>query len=215
MSFQESSRSLKAKLHLGRVKTPVLIGVTAAAALLCAVAIWAAASGLAHPFDGGESQEQFAVSQSASGDEAEPEPLVVHVGGAVQDPGVYELEAGSRVLEAIDEAGGFLPEASTDSLNLARVLQDGEQIIVPTLQQADPSGDADGEAAVGGPAPKVNINSASAEELDTLPGVGESTARKIIADREENGPFSSIEDLKRVSGIGDKKYADLADLICV
>ena len=85
---------------------------------------------------------------------------------------------------------------------------------MPTLGQAQ-EGSASSGGGQAGSGQKVNINSATAEQLDTLPGVGESTAEKIIADREANGPFSSIEDLKRVSGIGDRKYAELADLICV
>lgn len=105
-------------------------------------------------------------------------------------------------------------DASGDALNLARILNDGEQVIVPTAEERmqELQAAADGGAR---PAGKVNINTATAEQLDTLPGIGESTAQKIIADREANGPFSSPEDLKRVSGIGDKKYAELADLITV
>ena len=217
MPFQESSSSLKAKLHLSRIKAPVLVGVTALAAVVCAAAIAAVAFGFSHPFGQGEpAQGELAVEPAAEAEAAPEEaaPVVVHVGGAVQEPGVYELEQGSRVLEAVDEAGGFLPDASADALNLARVVQDGEQIIVPTLGQAQ-EGSASSGGGQAGSGQKVNINSATAEQLDTLPGVGESTAEKIIADREANGPFSSIEDLKRVSGIGDRKYAELADLICV
>ena len=89
-----------------------------------------------------------------------------------------------------------------------------EELQAPPQPQADSGGSASsGSAGTGGG--KVNINTASAEELDVLPGVGPSTAAKIVADREANGPFSTIEDLKRVSGIGDKKYAELADSICV
>lgn len=130
-------------------------------------------------------------------------------------PGVYELAEGARVSDALEAAGGAVEGAAPDALNLARVINDGEQIIVPTeedQEQQAASGSAAGASGMGG---KVNINTATAEQLDTLPGIGESTAQKIIADREANGPFASVEDLKRVSGIGDKKYADLADLITV
>ena len=140
--------------------------------------------------------------------------IVVHVSGAVASSGVYELPEGSRVSDAIDAAGGMVDDASEDALNLARGLVDGEQVVVPTVEEhmQELQAAADGGAS---PSGKVNINTATAEQLDTLPGIGESTAQKIIADREANGPFASPEDLKRVSGIGDKKYAELADLITV
>ena len=131
-----------------------------------------------------------------------------------------ELPQGARVQDAVDAAGGFAEGAACDELNLARPLTDGEQIVVPTLEEAGAAssaigggaGEAQTEAAAGG---KVNLNKASAAELDALPGVGPSTAEKIVAEREANGPFATVEDLKRVSGIGDKKFADLADLVCV
>lgn len=122
--------------------------------------------------------------------------------------------------DAVDAAGGFAEGAARDELNLARVLVDGEQIVVSSLEEADAAagaapdggGGATGASSAGG---KVNLNRATAAELDALPGVGPSTAEKIVTDREANGPFRTVEDLKRVSGIGDKKFADLADLVCV
>ena len=101
-------------------------------------------------------------------------------------------------------------------MNLARVLTDGEQIIVPSTQTDGGSDAAPATAASAGTAAgKVNINTADAATLDTLPGIGASTAAKIVADREANGPFKTIEDLKRVSGIGDKKFSQLEECITV
>lgn len=153
--------------------------------------------------------------------------LFVHVVGAVCSPGVYELSSGSRVIDALEIAGGPKKNASLASVNLAREVADGEQILFPTLKEVE-SGEVAASAFIssgvdslgnlnssGTAQKKVNINTAAADLLDTLPGVGPSTAEKIIADREANGAFANPEDLQRVSGIGEKKYAQLADLICV
>lgn len=157
----------------------------------------------------------------------------VHVGGCVVSPGVVELPTSSRVSDAIAAAGGFSDNAAPDALNLARLISDGEQIIVPSLEEYEvskPSFDAtaantadlsqaDGTTASSNTSATdnnlININTASSAELQTLNGIGPSTAEKIIADREASGPFGSIEDLMRVSGIGEKKFASLAPYICV
>lgn len=228
MSFQESAESLRSKLHLtDRLSVPVLVGICAVIVIGVAIAGYSLLGGLSSDsfsFGVGEDGATVEVeglkltdATDAEGAGGQVAPTIaVHVSGAVAAPGVYELEEGARVADAVEIAGGFLEGAAENALNLARVLNDGEQVVVPTAEEhaaqqsaAEASG---GAAGVGG---KVNINTASAEQLDTLPGVGESTAQKIIADREANGPFSSPEDLKRVSGIGDKKYAELADLITV
>ena len=142
--------------------------------------------------------------------------IFVHVEGAVAAPGLFELSEGSRVYDAIQAAGGFTEDARHDAVNLARVLTDGEQIIVPTTQTDGGSDTTPATAASPGTATgKVNINTADAATLDTLPGIGASTAAKIVADREANGPFKTIEDLKRVSGIGDKKFSQLEGCITV
>ncbi|MCR6713069.1 MAG: ComEA family DNA-binding protein [Demequina sp.] len=131
--------------------------------------------------------------------------LVVDVSGAVEAPGLVELTMGARVADAIDAAGGASADAVLDDLNLARHLNDGEQIVVPR------KGDA--EAAEGGG--PVNLNRANAEQLEQLPGVGPVLAERIVADREANGPFASVEDLGRVQGVGDAIVGALADLATV
>lgn len=228
MSFQESAESLRSKLHLtDRLSVPVLVGICAVIVIGVAIAGYSLLGGLSSDsfsFGVGEDGATVEVEGLELTDPADAEgaggqvapTIAVHVSGAVAAPGVYELEEGARVADAVELAGGFLEGAAENALNLARVLKDGEQVVVPTAEehaaQQAAVESAGGTASLGG---KVNINTASAEQLDTLPGVGESTAQKIIADREANGPFSSPEDLKRVSGIGDKKYAELADLITV
>ncbi len=216
MSFPEQAQSWRSKAHLNGARLPVLVGVTALAVvvlLLAGKALVEAASSDGFSVVRSEPAEQ----EGAQGEEAveEPATVVVHVGGAVAEPGVRELAEGARVQDAVEAAGGFADGAARDALNLARVLADGEQVVVPTeeeLAAPAPVAGADASASGGG---RVNINTATAEELDALPGIGPATAEKIVADREANGPFAAAEDLKRVSGIGDKKYAELADAICV
>ena len=151
---------------------------------------------------------------------SEPNAIVVHVDGAVASPGVYELAIASpRVRDAVDAAGGLAQGADTSSMNLALPLGDGQKVHVPFEGEAGAEADTNGGNAAGSVPSSmpslVNINSATAEELDSLPGVGPSTAAAIVEDRDANGPFSSVEDLMRVSGIGEKKFAKLRDHICV
>jgi len=151
------------------------------------------------------------------------ESVFVHVAGMVRRPGVYELPAGSRVVDALDAAGGIVGDAAPDALNLARIVADGEQVLVPSEKEAlkQPlSAGTQGGAVAGGQggtnaqAP-IDINTADPGQLDTLPGVGPSTAAKIVAEREANGPFTSVDDLARVSGIGPKRLEQLRNLVCV
>lgn len=150
----------------------------------------------------------------------------MHVDGAVVSPGVYVLEeADARVNDAVTHAGGLTQEADTSAVNLAAPVEDGQKVHIPAFgeepQEAQvPSGvgessgtDATVSTDVG--TGLVNINVASAEELCALTGVGEATANAIIEERESNGPFSSPEDIMRVSGIGEKKYQKMRDQICV
>ncbi|MBX9034741.1 ComEA family DNA-binding protein [Gordonibacter massiliensis (ex Traore et al. 2017)] len=214
MSFQRSAESWRARLHLSGMRLPVLVGVAAVAVVVMVGAgrlLLDAATSEGFAVERSESAEQAGNGAGAGSEPAPAPPMRVHVGGAVSAPGVYDLAEGARVLDAIEAAGGFADGAARDALNLARAVSDGEQVVVPS--EADAAAAAQGSsAAVGG---KININTASAAELDALPGVGASTAEKIVADREANGPFKTAEDLKRVSGIGDKKFAALADAICV
>jgi competence protein ComEA len=140
--------------------------------------------------------------------------LVVHVVGEVRRPGVYHLPKGARAEDAVTAAGGPLGSADLGGLNLARIVADGEQLVVPAQGEhttaASPPSRGGTKAAAGG---KVDINHASAEELDALPGVGPSTAAKIVQEREANGPYKSVEDLARVPGIGPKKLDALKDLV--
>ncbi|MGK5544099.1 ComEA family DNA-binding protein [Streptomyces sp. URMC 127] len=156
--------------------------------------------------------------------------VVVDVAGKVRRPGVLRLPPGSRVADALAAAGGARPGADTTGLNRARVLVDGEQIVVgapagrpggpggspaPAPAPAPPPAPGAAAAAGGGPAPggPVSLNSATAEQLDALPGVGPVLARHIVDYRTQHGGFRSVEELRKVNGIGSRRFADLRPLV--
>ncbi|MCL3836535.1 helix-hairpin-helix domain-containing protein [Aeromicrobium duanguangcaii] len=144
--------------------------------------------------------------------------LVVDVAGKVRRPGIVTLPPGSRVHEAIAAAGGLRGRVDTTALNLARVLNDGEQVVVgaaPAPAAGAPGTGSGSSPAPGGPAGQVNLNTADLVALDTLPGVGPVTAEAIVAWRDENGPFRSVDDLLDVKGIGEATLAELRDRVTV
>lgn len=225
MDFVRYADSVRAKLHMGGARLPVLIGITAVAMCVLIAGGFGLASLLApdSAFTVEKAEGSQGASEQAGSSQDVPESIYVHVGGSVPNPGLYELAGGARVQQAIDAAGGFAEGAAVDALNLAREVKDGEQVIVPSMQQTAASETSDAQdpglhAPLSGATSangKVDINSATSEQLQQLNGVGPALAQRIVADRQANGPFKSPEDLKRVSGIGDKKYASLADSICV
>ena len=164
-----------------------------------------------------------------------PQNIYVDICGAVTSPGVYELPYGSRVFQAIEQAGGYLPEAAASYLNRAKELSDGQQIYVPTQEEvnsqvlavtqdgteASSGNDTDngtGQEASGedtGTEQKIDLNTADVSQLTTLTGVGESKALAIIAYREENGPFTSAEDIMNVPGIKEGTYEKIKDKIAI
>lgn len=173
---------------------------------------------------GGESRGE-SEDDAPSEEAAEAPVLVVHVDGMVASPGVYQLQGATlRINDAVEAAGGLVEGADTSRLNLAEPISDGEKVHVPAVGEEDATaGEAaaslSGESSGSGPNAStdgiVNINTATVAELTTLPGVGDATAAEIVRDREANGAFTSIEDLMRVSGIGEKKFAKLKDKIRV
>jgi competence protein ComEA len=141
--------------------------------------------------------------------------LVIDVAGKVRHPGIVELSPGSRVVDAIAAAGGARPGVSLTSLNLARLLVDGEQIVVGVDVPAAGEGDVTGVESPTASALQVDLNTATAEQLDALPDVGPVTAESILRWRAENGPFSSVDELLDVSGIGTATLADLRPYVYV
>ncbi|MER8043042.1 ComEA family DNA-binding protein [Streptomyces sp. NPDC094032] len=138
--------------------------------------------------------------------------VVVDVGGKVRRPGVLTLPAGSRVADALRAAGGARPGADVTGLNRARVLVDGEQVVVG-LPGAGASGQGAGLPGVPGPAQPLSLNAATVEQLDTLPGVGPVLARHIVEHRVEHGGFRSVAELREVNGIGERRFSDLEPLV--
>lgn len=164
--------------------------------------------------------------------QAQAGPLIVSVVGLVVNPGVVEVSAGARVVDAIERAGGLLPEANPASVNLAAPLVDGQQIVVGTealpAETAEGGADASGgsggsggksgvsgSGGTSGAGGKINLNTATATQLEELPGIGPATATKIIDFREKNGPFASIDALEEVPGIGPAKVEALRDVATV
>ena len=199
-----------------------ILGVIAMASGLAMANLGGGAGGVSFErTDGTGSLVEPGSGDASSGKSAAAE-VYVDVDGAVVSPGVYRLKDGARVSQAIDAAGGLAPEADVTGLNRASKVTDGQKIHVPTVGEQQASiaevgvdGGASTSSGVSGATGLVNINTASAAELQTLSGIGPSMAQSIIDERTKNGAFSSVDDLMRVSGIGEKKLAKIKDCICV
>lgn len=140
--------------------------------------------------------------------------LTVHVAGAVANPGLYRIAEGTRVADAISRAGGPVPDAVTDDINLAARVTDGQKITVPR-KTPDQAPQIPGETPARESSTLVNINTAGPQELERLPGVGPAMAARIVEHRRKNGPFSSVDDLDGVQGIGPSKMEALRDLVTI
>lgn len=182
-----------------------------------------------------ETNDETADSTNEESDVDEDTKIIVHVTGAVKSAGIVEIKEGSRIADAIEAAGGFADNADISQINLAYQLEDGQKIYIPSINDektdgsekvlqkeyvTDEPGDEviveDEETSVKSKeSAKININTADQTELEEIPGVGESTALKIIEYRKTNGKFKSIEDIKNVSGIGDSKFENMKEKICV
>lgn len=156
----------------------------------------------------------------AVGSSAPPPGVIifVHVLGAVRRPGLFELGDGARVIDAVAAAGGLTETADPVGVNLARVVTDGEQLYVPARGEAQPGAPPGTPAAGSGPQPgtaalPVNLNTASVAELDSLPRIGPALAQRIVDYRDANGRFASVDDLRNVTGIGEKTFEGLKDLV--
>jgi competence protein ComEA len=150
---------------------------------------------------------------------AAAERVYVDVVGAVKHPGMFVLPAGARVLDAVSAAGGFAAKAQRDAVNLARPLADGEQLIVPkqgaSASAPGTTSTAPAGAASGAPGGKIDLNTATQEQLESLPRIGPALSQRILDWRQQNGRFTSVDDLLAVPGIGDKMLASLRDLVTV
>ena len=209
----DTLEKMHSKLSLADLGKPALIGI---AVLVIMVAVLAGRNliGTATATEFELSSDASSIEETASdGGSHKTETLFVHVSGCVANPGLYELEEGSRLASAIEAAGGFTEDAACDSVNLARRLEDGEMVVVLSMSAGSGANEEIPEAKTA--SSLININTATAEELEQLPGIGPSTAQMIVSDRMANGSFKSPDDLKRVTGIGDKKFETISALICV
>jgi competence protein ComEA len=199
----------------GSTPARIVVGAVAVAVAL-AIGWWL----LRPPADPPEEALPFASSTSVlpASSSTEPALLVVHVAGAVVSPGLHELPAGSRVADAIAAAGGLSPVADEARINLAAPVTDGQRVYVLAVGEQEPAvavGGGTGDATAGSPSGPVNLNTADAEELDALPGIGPATAAAIIEHRGKVGAFTSVDQLLDVPGIGEAKLEALRDLVTV
>ncbi|MGW7083672.1 helix-hairpin-helix domain-containing protein, partial [Streptomyces sp. NPDC054871] len=229
---------LQLRCGLERRSLVALLVVLALAAVFAAQHFWAGRTqpvrapdvvGAAPDRSAEPSPSPGAAPAPEGGDRPAAGGIVVDVSGKVRSPGILRMPAGSRVADALKAAGGVRPGTDTDGLNRARLLIDGEQVVVGApataapAAPAAPAGPGAGAAGPGAgaaagstgatPAAPVGLNTATAEQLDELPGVGPVLAQHIIDYRTEHGGFRSVDELREVNGIGDKRYADLQNLV--
>jgi competence protein ComEA len=195
----EQPSKVRLRLTLGAGVVLVLVGATVAV-LVAALAPHGVSGAVQRPPSSGSTGAVHSASPADSNVPAQ----YVHVVGAVRVPGVYELPAGDRVIDAIAAAGGFTAAADQGQVNLARVIADGEQLVVPKKGQVPTSPGATGTG-------KVDINTADLTALETLDGIGPALAQRILDYRESKGGFSAVTDLRNIAGIGDKKFAAIKD----
>jgi len=165
------------------------------------------------------------ISENSPAIQKEVPPLIVHITGAVKNPGVYQLKSTDRIVDAVKIAGGETEEANLDLINLAALLKDGQKIIVPykiynengeeTNKNIDNNAEVMYSSSSGSISGKININTANTITLQALPGIGPVLSERIIEYRNQNGLFGIIDDIKDVSGIAEKKFEGIKDLICV
>jgi competence protein ComEA len=176
-------------------------------------------------------EDNFIINRASDISENDPTiqieipPIIVHIAGAVKNPGVYQLKLTDRIVDAVKIAGGATEEANLDLINLAALLKDGQKIIVPYKTYSETGEEINTDtynyvSSVYSSSPvsnsaKININTANANMLQTLPGIGPVLSERIIEYRNQNGLFGVIDDIKDVSGIAEKKYEGIKDIICV
>jgi competence protein ComEA len=225
---EASWRARLAGMLAGAGRQSVAVGLVVLVALTAATVLWlrgtASPAGAAGPEPGGGSVPAEGghpegaglprIDAGTAADTPATGTVAVHLTGRVRRPGVVRLPRGSRVLDAIAAAGGATAGADLDGVNLARKLVDGEQIRVPARGErpAPPPGTPGPGTAAAAPGTPVDLNTATAAQLETLPGVGEVTAARIVAYRDAH-PFRSVEELRQVDGIGERRFAQLKDLV--
>jgi len=163
-------------------------------------------------------------SENNIAEKVEVPSVIIHISGAVKNPGVYQLKSTDRVVDAVKIAGGITERANPDAINLAALLKDGQKIIIPYKISNQVTVESDKNisknieevySSSSSPSDQININIADDHTLQSLPGIGPVLSKRIIDYRDQNGLFEVIDDIKNVSGIGEKKFEGIKDLICV
>ncbi|MCQ2547479.1 MAG: helix-hairpin-helix domain-containing protein [Clostridia bacterium] len=165
-----------------------------------------------------ENTEENLVSDNGEITEESPALIYVDISGEVKEEGVYEMENGDRIFQLIEKAGGLTKKANLDDINQAEILVDGQKIVIPSLENKESkeeSSSGGSESSQSNSNGLVNINKADSTELQSIPGIGPSKAQKIVDYRNQNGNFGKIEDLTKVSGIGDKTLENMRPYICI
>jgi len=198
---------------------PAVVTLPRAGTEPAGVTVAAAPSGGA---TGGAADGTASTTAPRSGSSVDPGTVVVHVAGAVAAPGLVTLPAGSRVADAVARAGGLRADADGDRINLAAPVSDGVRVFIPVVGQPDPplavavtGGPAESASATPSPTQPLDLNTATAEQLEALPGVGPSTAAAIVAYRTEHGQFRSVDELQEVRGIGPAKFEAVESSVTV
>lgn len=210
-----------ARVDPGRPGATALALVAAVAAVLAAAGVWSDRPRV-EPVSGLPAVTVSATGAPTGGTEpgttdspGPAAPLVVSVSGKVRRPGLVEVPDGARVADVLEAAGGVLPGTDLAGLNLARRVADGEQVPVGIPAAADEATQPDGSASGGAPSGKISLNTATAEQLDTLPGIGPVTVERILEWRRRNGRFARVEQLREVEGIGERRFGQLRELVTV
>lgn len=214
-------------------KKQLLIILGAGIAVICIIGYYIYSSNSNDSYEQLElisEEKEEEINKNVENNSEEKEEIVVHIAGEVKKPGIVRIKDGSRIADIIEQAGGLTDQANLTNINLAYIVEDGQKITIPSKQEQEVKeyiSNQSGEGVIRENPEintiqsatikntKVNINKATKEELQSLSGIGESTAQKIIDYRKENGEFKQIEDLKNVSGIGDAKYNAIKDNIKV
>lgn len=207
-----------ARIDPGRSGAIALALVAAAAAVLAAFGVWSDRPRV-EPVSGLSAVTVTPATTDARDTGSAPvdpaEPLVVSVSGKVERPGLVEVPAGARVADVLAAAGGVLPGTDLTAVNLARRVTDGEQVAVGVPPAPDAAGSGGAEPVAGAPVGKINLNSATAAELDALPGVGPVTAARILEWRTSHGRFARVDQLREIEGIGERRFGQLRELVTV
>lgn len=222
MSFQDYAEEFEKSGSKGKPKVQYIIGIAIVVLAIIAFILWNLFLSSPGEFRVGENDSSKQTNEQTNANEQEEASIYVHVSGCVNKPGLYELSSKARVAEAIEKAGGASEEANLDALNLAEKLQDGQHIIVESKNASvaansstDQNSNSESQGTEGSKSGKVNINTADESLLQSVSGIGPSKASKIVAYREKNGKFKSVDDLVNVSGIGEKTLASIKDQLCI